>query len=156
MIKFLKKQIEKVSAEIDALINADPTQKAKRKILEEVDGIGSIISSSLLALLPELGLTDRRRIASLVGVAPHPYESGETIGYRRTKGGREEVRSILYMGAMTASRTKGRIGEFYRRLVAQGKKKMVALIAVMRKILVIANAKLAEWYKSQINETCHE
>lgn len=149
MIKAVKKQIQAVDKEIDTLINVNPSQKAKRKVLEEIDGIGSIISSNLIALLPELGLTNRRKIASLVGVAPHPYESGQNVGYRRTKGGREDVRSIMFMAAMTASRSKGRLGDFYRRLVAQGKKKMVALIALMRKIVVIANAKLAEWYKCQ-------
>lgn len=113
-------------------------------INETTDGIGNAISSTLIALLPELGQMDRRSIASLVGVAPHPYESGKMKGYRSTKRGRREVRNILFMAAMTASKSKGRLGEFYRSLIARGKKKMVALTALMRKIIVIANARLSE------------
>ena len=71
------------------------------------------------------------------------------IGYRKIKSGRCDVRCILFMAAMTALRSKGRLGEFYRGLIGRGKKKMVALTALMRKIVVIANAKLADWFKAQ-------
>lgn len=147
MINALEKQMLAVDEAIQSLIDADPKQKEKQQVLQEVDGIGQIISGTLLALLPELGTVNRRKIASLVGLAPHPYESGSKIGYRRTKGGREDARSILFMAAMTASRSKGRLGEFYRSMIARGKKKMVALTALMRKIVVIANAKIADWNK---------
>jgi transposase len=149
MINALEIQLKTLDNEIKALINADAQYKAKQQVLIEVDGIGTIISSALLALLPELGTVNRRQIASLIGVAPHPSESGQKIGYRRTKGGRQDVRSILFMAAMTASRSKGRLGDFYRQLVARGKKKMVALVALMRKIIVIANAKLLDWNRLQ-------
>jgi transposase len=147
MIKALEKQLQVVDQVIQSLIDTSPEEKAKQKVLQEVDGIGPIISGTLLALLPELGTMNRKKIASLVGLAPHPYESGAKIGYRRTKGGREDVRSILFMAAMTACRSNGRLGEFYRQLIARGKKKMVALTALMRKIVVIANAKITDWYR---------
>lgn len=149
MIQVLEIQLKSIENEIQAIIEAEPGQKEKQRVLQEVDGIGVTISSALLALLPELGRVNRRQIASLVGLAPHPHESGKSIGYRQTKGGRRDVRCILFMAAMTASRSKKRLGKFYRSLISKGKKKMVALTALMRKIVVIANAKLADWFKEQ-------
>ena len=149
IILVLEAQLKSLETEIQTLIEAEPEQKAKQQVLQEIDGIGVTISSGLLALLPELGKINRRQIASLVGLAPHPYESGQAIGYRKTTGGRRDVRCILFMAAMTASRSKGRLGEFYRSLIARGKKKMVALTALMRKMVVIANAKLTDWFKAQ-------
>lgn len=149
IIQALEIQLKNIENEIQEIIEADPKQKEKQRILQEVDGIGSVISSALLALLPELGKINRRQIASLVGLAPYAYESGKSIGYRQTKGGRRDVRCILFMAAMTASRSKGRLGDFYRNLISKGKKKMVALTALMRKIVVIANAKLVDWFKIQ-------
>jgi len=153
MITALEAQLALVDAEIEASIKAIPEQKARQKILVEIDGIGETISSALLALLPELGRVDRKQIASLAGLAPHPCESGQKVGYRRCKGGRQEVRSILFMAAMSASRSKGPLGQFYKDLLARGKKKMVALTALMRKIVVIANAKLRDWDKEQMITT---
>jgi transposase len=147
MIKAIEKQIFAIDETLQSIIEIDPEQKKKQQVLQEIDGIGQVVSTTLLALLPELGQVNRRKIASLVGLAPHPYESGTKIGYRRTKGGREDVRSILFMAAMTAAQSKGRLGQFYRHLLAQGKKKMVALTALMRKIIVIANAKMIDWNK---------
>lgn len=147
IIQALEVQLRALDQEIEGLINTDARYKAKQQVLQEVDGIGNIIANALIALVPELGEVNRRQIASLIGVAPHPRESGQKIGYRRTKGGRQEVRSILFMGAMTASRSKGRLGDFYRQLVGRGKKKMVALTALMRKIIIIANAKIRDWNK---------
>jgi len=149
IIKVFEKQLKALQEEIQALIEREPEQKEKQKILEEIDGVGVITSGSLLALLPELGKINRREIASLVGLAPHPYESGQMIGYRKTKGGRRDIRCILFMAAMTASQSKGRLGEYYKGMLNRGKKKMVALTALMRKIIVIANAKLSDWYKAQ-------
>ena len=149
IIDSLQEQLKSLDKEIKVSIEANPAQQAQQSILETIDGIGPITARSLIALLPELGTINRKQIASLVGLAPYPCESGKKIGYRRTKGGRHDVRAIMFMAAMTASRSKGRLGEFYRQLVGRGKKKMVALTALMRKIIVIANARLAEWYKSQ-------
>ena len=106
--------------------------------------MGETISVYLIALLPELGKLDRKKIASLAGLAPHPNESGRKIGYRSTRAGRADIKPILFLAAMTAARSKSILGDFYRRLIQAGKKKMVALTALMRKILVIANARVRE------------
>lgn len=152
MIECLGKEIKSINEKIDLLIEADPERKAKKAVLVTIDGIGDVTSCLLLSLLPELGRVNRRQIASLVGLAPYPRESGMKVGYRSTRGGREDVRSALFMSAMTASRSKGRLGQFYQSLIARGKKKMVALTALMRKIIVIANARLAEWYDANAVE----
>lgn len=149
-IKWLSKEIEQIDTQIAKLSEKDPEFKAKETILKSVPGIGEIIAKELLALLPELGKIDRRKIASLAGVAPHPNESGNSIGHRYTRGGRPSVKPILFMAAMTASRSKTRQGQFYHALLARGKKKMVSLVALMRKILTIANAKLRDYYKDQL------
>lgn len=114
-------------------------------LVSEIDGIGKTTAIDLLNTLPELGQIDRRAIASLSGTAPHPYESGQKIGYRSTRGGREHVKPILFMAAKTASRSKGQLGEFYRFLIAKGKKPMVAMTALMHKIIVMANAKIRDF-----------
>lgn len=145
IIKALELEIETIEKQIDLIFKADPFLEEKKKVLKEIKGIGDIIATELIALLPELGIINRKKIASLSGLAPHPNESGKKIGYRSTKGGRSEIKPILFMAAMTAARSKSRLGEFYEKLIQNGKKKMVALTALMRKILVIANAKLRDF-----------
>jgi len=145
LIEAIETQSKSLEAEINQLIQGNSVYQAKQSVLQEISGIGPIIANSLLALLPELGLLGRRQIASLVGLAPYPYESGKKVGHRQTRGGRQAIRSILFMAAMTAARSKGKLGQFYQKLIANGKKKMVALTALMRKIVVIANAKIRDW-----------
>lgn len=145
VITVLKEQLTKIDLEIEGYCEMHSSLNDKRKVIETVEGIGKVISVQLLALLPELGVINRKKIASLAGVAPHPHESGNKIGYRPTRGGREQVKAILFMAALTASRSKSKLGEFYHSLVNRGKKKMVALVALMRKILIIANARLREF-----------
>jgi transposase len=142
IIQLLEKQLSCVTQEIEEIIKSIPLFQTKREQLETIPGIGPVVSSLLLAQLPELGQLNRRQIASLCGLAPYPYESGKKVGYRRTKGGRQHVRSILFMAAMAARNSHSPLKEFYERLINKGKKKMVALTALMRKIIVIANAKL--------------
>jgi transposase len=144
VIKALSAEVEIIDGEIEKYFKKHPHLQDKRKVLETISGIGSIVSAQLVALLPELGTTDRKKIASLAGLAPHPYESGKKTGYRRTRGGRENVKKVLFMAALTACRSKSQLGDFYNRLINSGKKKMVALVALMRKILVIANARVKE------------
>ena len=145
MIKTIQEQIQKVTKEIEDRVEQSPELIQKRKILMTIPGVGPITSLLLVILLPELGHLNRRQIASLVGLAPYPNESGTKIGYRRTKGGRQEVRSILFMAGMAASKSKSSLGEKNRKMVESGKKKMVALVATMRKIVVIANAKIKQY-----------
>ena len=97
-------------------------------------------------MLPELGKINRKEIASLAGLAPHPNESGKKVGHRYTRGGRTDIKPVLFLAAMTAARSKSNLGDFYKKLVDAGKKKMVALTALMRKILVIANVRIRDHY----------
>lgn len=145
MLRAVTKQVEVVDQQIQDLIAADPILKAKQKIIQTVPGIGKIISSELLILLPELGSLDRRKIASLCGVAPRSNDSGTHQGYRRTNKGRKDLKPILFIAAMAARNSNSSLKVFYEKLIIKGKKKMVALVALMRKIIVIANAKLKEF-----------
>ena len=144
MIKIITEQIVSIDTEIDALIEEDAILKAKKKTLMTIPGIGNIISNELLILMPELGKMNRRQVASLAGLAPKANESGKFVGYRRVGSGRNIVKPILYMAAMAARNSNSQLATFYSNLVARGKKKMVALVALMRKIIVIANAKLKD------------
>ncbi len=148
VITVLEQELAQLDDQLQQLIEQQTTWLAQQSVLQTVPGIGRITATYLLALLPELGKINRRQIASLVGVAPYPCDSGRRTGYRRTQAGRREVRTILFMAAMTASRSHSPLGEWYRRLVAAGKKKMVALTALMRKIIVIANARMKDFFTS--------
>lgn len=117
----------------------------KREVLRTVPGVGPVTAITLLALLPELGQLNRKQIASLCGVAPYARQSGEKCGYRRTFGGRRNLRPVLFMAAMGAKRKKqSELSSFCERLEKKGKKPMVALVAIMRKIIVISNARVRE------------
>lgn len=146
LIDSLDESIKKIKQRITELINADKKIKDKVSLLKnEVSGIGEATAIDLLSTMPELGRVSSKAIASLSGTAPHPYESGKKIGYRSTRGGRQMVKPILYMAAMAAAKSKDGLGEFYRALIARGKKPMVALTALMRKIIVIVNAKIRDF-----------
>lgn len=145
IIDFLKKEIELIEAQIYEIIHSEKEFQEKIELMKTVDGVGDKTATALIAMLPELGNLSNNQIASLAGVAPHPCESGKKIGYRSTKkGGRQNVRQVLFMAAMAASKTKGHLGIFYRRLRVNGKKPMVALVALMRKIIVILNARIRQ------------
>lgn len=127
------------------MVTKNQSIQAKINLLKnEVDGIGEVTAIQLVSVFPELGKMNRRQVASLAGLAPHPNESGKKIGYRMTRGGRNNIKPILFMAAMGAARSKSKLGKFYKSLIARGKKPMVALVAVMRKIIVIANAKIKD------------
>lgn len=142
MIETINQQVLLITAQINALIEQDPGLKAKKEILKSIPGIGDITANELLVLLPELGTLSRRQIASLAGVAPMANDSGTFKGYRATGHGRSDIKPILFMAAMAARNSNSSLKSFYNRLIEAGKKKMVALTAVMRKIIVIANARL--------------
>lgn len=146
IITIIEEQLIIITKQIHVLIDADPILKNKQAILKTIPGIGDIVSFELLILLPELGTLSRRQIASLAGVAPIAQESGKFHGYRRTRHGRYGVKPILFLAAMAArNSSKGDFKNFYEKLtIVKGKKKMVALTALMRKIIVIANAKLKD------------
>ncbi len=144
VIEVLEREAAAVVKRINAIIASDAQLREKKEILKSVPGIGDLIANNLLALVPELGKLNRRQIASLIGLAPQANDSGKYKGYRRTGFGRRTVKSILFMAAMSAARSKTELREYYQGLLARGKKKMVALVALMRKIIVIANARLRE------------
>ena len=144
VISVLERQREEIVAKIQNIIESSDELLRKNEALKTVPGIGETTANTLLALVPELGQLNNKQIASLCGVAPYPKQSGTKTWYSRTSGGRRSMRPILYLAAMGARRTKTSLAEFYERLLAAGKKKMVALVALMRKIIVIANARLRD------------
>jgi len=144
VIALLEAEIQQISAQIKALIEADEALLARFKMLKTVPGIGDITAQNLLALLPELGSLSRKQVASLVGLAPQAPDSGKYQGYRRTGHGRSGVKSALFMPAMAAAGSYSVLGAFYQSLVQRGKKRRVALVALMRKIIVIAKARLRD------------
>ncbi|PRX09818.1 UNVERIFIED_ORG: transposase IS116/IS110/IS902 family protein, partial [Martelella mediterranea] len=107
-------------------------------------GIAETTAAALIATMPELGTLDRKKAAALAGLAPHPNESGNKIGYRRMRGGRPVMRTILFMPAMQAACGRGEFAIFYKRLVEAGKKPIIAIAAVMRKIVVTLNARFRD------------
>lgn len=147
----IKSQIVAIEAAIAALIEVTAPLRQSEQVLSAIPGIGSKTAATLLALMPELGTLDRRQTAALAGLAPHPKQSGATIGYRRTKGGRPQIKKALFMAAMSASKAHPHLKQTYQRLIAAGKKPMVALTAIMRKLIVIANAKLRDDIKTRQN-----
>jgi transposase len=138
VLKTLDRQLQDIDHDIDAHI--DEHFKHQRQLLDSVKGVGPVTTLTMLSALPELGRLDRRQIAKLVGVAPLADDSGKRRGARRTWGGRSEVRAVLYMATLTATRHNPAIKAFYERLVAAGKPKKVAIVACMRKLLTILNA----------------
>ena len=142
-IDFLTTQIQTLEQRIKTL-SAAPGLARTQDVLLAIPGIGPVVASSLIAFLPELGQLDRRRIASLAGLAPHPRDSGTMTGRRHTRGGRCGLRPPLFMAALSASRAGSTLKQTYDRLVDAGKPKRVALTALARKILVIANARVRD------------
>ncbi len=135
-----KRRITTLDRKISAAIAADRELKARDELLTSVPGVGPALASTMAAYLPELGSLDNKAIAALVGVAPFNRDSGRSSGKRYVWGGRSQIRKVLYMGALVATRHNPAIRAFYERLVADGKPKKLALTACMRKLLVILNA----------------
>jgi transposase len=148
-IGVLEKELPSIDRDIDGLVRGSPVWRAKEDLLISVPSIKHTLARIFLAELPELGSLDRRSIASLVGVAPYTRRSGRWKGKSSIGGGRANARCALYMAALVASRHNPLLSAFYRRLLAAGKPKMVALIAVARKLLTIINAMLRDNKKWQ-------
>ncbi|MGH6914964.1 MAG: transposase, partial [Geminicoccales bacterium] len=122
----------------------NPAWQARARLLGSVPGVGKVTIATLIGLLPELGRLDRKAAAALVGVAPFARDSGLMRGRRTIWGGRHQVRSVLYMATLVAVRHNVALRAFYQRLVASGKAKKLALVAAMRKLVVILNALLRD------------
>src|SRR5215207_4275672 len=144
MIAILKEEKKRLEEQIEQFLKEQKAWQEQREILSSAPGVGKVTTATLLADLPELGKMDRKRIAALVGVAPMNYDSGKKRGYRKTKGGRGDVRSVLYMSTLVATRYNPVIQAQYQQLLKRGKEKKVALTACMRKFLTILNAMLRD------------
>jgi len=139
-IEWLKAELAEIDKDLDQSIQHSEIWKAKDRLLQSVPGVGRILSTAILAWLPELGLLNGKAIAALVGVAPFNRDSGLMRGRRMIWGGREQIRSTLYMAALSAMHCNPVIAAFYARLIKAGKPAKVALTACMRKLLTILNA----------------
>ncbi len=153
-IAWLKKELENLDKNINDFIKSSPIYKDKVQIFKSTPGCGPVLASSLIAFMPELGKLNRKKIALLAGLAPLNNDSGKFKGKRTVRGGRENIRSILYMATMSAIRFNPPIKKFHERLIAKGKPKKVAITACMRKLLVTLNAMCktkTEWsFKEQL------
>ena len=144
LLKALQKELTAIDDDIDDAVRGSPVWREKEDLLASVPGVGSTIARTLLADLPELGTLDRRQVAALVGLAPFTRQSGQWRGRSFIGGGRATVRAAIFMGAMVAMRWNPQLRDFHQRLVATGKPKMVALIAVARKLITVLNAILRD------------
>jgi transposase len=140
IIAILKEEKKRLDEQIQHFLKEQKAWQEQTEILSSAPGVGPVTTATLLAELPELGKMDRKKIAALVGVAPMNYDSGRKRGYRKTKGGRANVRSVLYMSTLVATRHNPLIRAQYQQLLKRGKEKKVALTACMRKFLTILNA----------------
>jgi transposase len=141
-IDYLQGLINATDEEVATILRSSPAWREKDDLLQSAPGIGPVLSATLQAALPELGVLNQREIAKLVGVAPLNDDSGKRSGARHIRGGRAEIRAVLYMATLTASRCNPVINAFYQRLLARGKAQKVAMTAAMRKLLTILNARV--------------
>jgi transposase len=144
LILALSKELNVLDTGIDETVRGSPAWREKEDLLQSVPCVGPVVARSLIAELPELGQLDRRQIASLAGLAPWTRQSGKWRGRSFIGGGRASVRSVIFIAAMVGKRCNPVLKAFYERLIAAGKPKMVALIAVARKLLTILNAILRD------------
>ena len=143
-VRWLEEELRAVEQELERRVAADPERRERAALLLGVPGVGDVLTRTLLAELPELGRLRGRQLAALVGVAPLNRDSGTFRGRRSTWGGRASVRAALYMAALVGTRYNADLRAYYRRLVERGKPKKLALVACMRKLLLILNAMLRD------------
>ena len=143
-LTWLDARIKQWDTEIRRLLAQSEQLNHTARLLRSIPGFGPVAATTLIALMPELGLLQPKKIAALAGLVPFNVDSGQFKGIRRIKGGRKRVRDALYMAAVAAARSHGRFRTVYQRLRAAGKPAKVALIAIARKLLVTANAVLRD------------
>ena len=154
-LAWLERRLARTDADLAAAIRSTPLWRAKDEILQSTPGVGPILSRTLVAEVPELGVLNRQEIAALIGVAPFNRDSGTLRGKRAVWGGRTHVRAVLYMSTLAAVRHNSVLKAFYERLRAVGKAPKVALTACMRKLLTILNAMLKHQTPWQENYAHH-
>ena len=140
MIKFLEKEIEKVEVILAKEVSEVSEWQQTYELIKSVPGVGDGVAYTLLGELPELGQLTNRQVGALCGLAPYNRDSGNMKGKRRIRGGRAPIRAMLYMAMLCAIQHNPVMQEFYKRLVAEGKHKKVAITACMRKMMTILNA----------------
>jgi transposase len=138
-IAFLERELRMTNTTLGDLVRESPAWRERDDLLQSVPAVGPVLSQTLIADLPELGHLSRRAIAKLVGIAPLSRDSGTLRGRRFVQGGRAQVRAVLYMAALVATRRNAVIRGFYQRLLRAGKLKKLALVTCMRKLLTILN-----------------
>lgn len=139
ILKAIKKEIDTIDKQLSKLIDSVPEWRQKRDLLLSAKGVGNVLAYTLMSELPELGSLNRKEIAALVGVAPMNRDSGSFEGKRFIRGGRHKVRTVLFVSMMSAIQCHPKLKPMYERMVAAGKPKKVALVACMRKQLIILN-----------------
>lgn len=152
LLKALEKELASLDQSLDQSVRGSPAWRTKEDLLVTVPGIGKTIARTLIADMPELGTLDRRQIAALAGLAPFTRQSGQWRGKSFIGGGRSNVRAALFVAALVASKHNPHLRDFRDRLIAAGKSKIVAIVAVARKLLTIVNAMLRDgrpWTKEQ-------
>lgn len=144
LIDAITERITAVEADIADLLDRQPAIAQTVDIIRAIPGCGPVTAVTVAALMPELGSMSGRQAASLAGLAPHPHQSGQRDGYRRTRGGRTDLKRALFMAAMAARNHNPHLSAVYQRLVANGKKPIVAITALMRKLITIINARVRD------------
>jgi transposase len=140
----LQAEVKEIEREMRAIVDGDPAKKALFACLTALKGVGLVLACTLIANMRELGSLSRHQAAALIGVAPLNHDSGTRRGYRAIAGGRRRVRNVLYVATLSAVRSNPPIKEFYRRLSDGGKPPKVALVACMRKMLVMLNGRVRD------------
>ena len=146
-IKTLENSLRKLEQKTRDFIKDNSEMKIKQRILSTIPGIGEVVSSGAICFLPELGKLNRRQISALAGLAPFNKDSGKRTGKKRIWGGRSQIRSLLYMSALTGIRCNSILKKFYDRLIENGKPFKVAIVACMRKLLTIMNVMIRDLKK---------
>lgn len=142
VIQVLERQLHDLDHDLQQRLRQSPVWREAQDLLKSVPGVGDVVSTTLLAMLPELGQLNGKAIAKLVGVAPLNRDSGQWRGKRKVWGGRAAVRAVLYMAALVGTRRNPVLKAFYERLLAANKPKKLALTACMHKLLLTLNAML--------------
>ncbi len=140
----LERELARLDHDIDTTVKGSPLWREKEDLLASVPGVGKVIARTLLAEMPELGQLDRRKVAALAGLSPWTRQSGQWRGKSMIGGGRSVCRTVLFLGALSATRYNPDLKAFSLRLLNAGKSKMAVLIAVARKLLTILNAILRD------------
>jgi transposase len=152
-IKFMDKEVKTIDNSIADEIEKVPEIKIKANALRSQKCVGTVLTAALITLLPEIGTLNRQVIGALVGIAPYNKDSGQSERKRSIKGGRSDLRSVLYMATLSAIRSNITIKTFYRHLVSKGKNKMVALVACMRKFLIYLNTVVRKAIADSLSST---